>query len=447
MKHIVTICYTDFSHVQPMIYFLDNLLAISNWMLTIILPPLIQAKIKPLPSFPEQQRAGLFVYSIPDCTPSNDRLRASDYALIGIKKYCREAISKIHSAVAVDSIIIELFTACCAKEIVIKVPTFMFCTTSGLAFVHRYSRFIDATFDIEEYCDFLNLDQVNATTILANPQQLTFVENQFRSTPNLNDNLYFSFEKVSKSVVECLGQCHGVIINDVRELYTQNELNYVPMNHMKMYFCGPVFVPNQQKDENNMVLKWLNFQKEQSVIYVAFGTLENQSIVQINEILNALTSTITTFLYIVPKHAVDLISNQKLIYRPETALEDYKSLIVTWAPQQQVLQHKSIHSFLTHCGWNSFLENMYAGNPVICWPLFADQKMNALFSVSRHFGVLLKDTKVGGRLITVEEIVLALLEIKKPEYRTNARTMASIVTQWDQVSILKDFVHDLVKKR
>jgi len=59
--------------------------------------------------------------------------------------------------------------------------------------------------------------------------------------------------------------------------------------------------------------------------------------------------------------------------------KDRGLVVKSWAPQRDVLAHAAVGGFVTHCGWNSVLEAVMAGVPMLAWPLYAEQRMNRVF--------------------------------------------------------------------
>ena len=96
--------------------------------------------------------------------------------------------------------------------------------------------------------------------------------------------------------------------------------------------------------------------------------------------------------------------------------------MVGWAPQEEVLAHPAIGGFMTHSGWNSTLESIVAGVPMICWPFFADQQVNSRF-VSEAWGLGLDMKDVCEREI-VEKMVNDLMENRRDEFVKSAENMA-----------------------
>lgn len=91
---------------------------------------------------------------------------------------------------------------------------------------------------------------------------------------------------------------------------------------------------------------------------------------------------------------------------PEGFIENTKDrgLIVPWCCQEKVLMHPAIECFLTHCGWNSTLETIMAGVPIIAYPDWTDQPTNAILLVDVFKVGVRMSKKNDGELIQKEEI-------------------------------------------
>ncbi|XVE96981.1 hypothetical protein REPUB_Repub02eG0271000 [Reevesia pubescens] len=97
-------------------------------------------------------------------------------------------------------------------------------------------------------------------------------------------------------------------------------------------------------------------------------------------------------------------------------------LIVSWAPQEEVLAHPAVGGFLTHSGWNSTLESIYAGVPMICWPAVADQQVNSrCVSDVWKIGFDMKDSC---EKLIVEKMVRDLMEDKREEIMKSMEEIA-----------------------
>ena len=92
-----------------------------------------------------------------------------------------------------------------------------------------------------------------------------------------------------------------------------------------------------------------------------------------------------------------------------------RALFVRWAPQVKVLAHSSVGLFLTHGGWNSILESMSMGVPMVGFPYFADQFLNCRFVMDVwEIGLTFKDVEVDEhKLVPKEEVEDVVKRIMK----------------------------------
>jgi hydroquinone glucosyltransferase len=159
-----------------------------------------------------------------------------------------------------------------------------------------------------------------------------------------------------------------------------------------VYPIGPLIQSgsNGGVDESDQCLRWLDKQPNRSVLYVSFGSGGTLSQEQLNELALGLEMSGQRFLWVV-KSPHEKAANATYFnvhsmkdpfdFLPKGFLERTKEMglvVPSWAPQIQVLSHGSTGGFLTHCGWNSTLESIVHGVPMIAWPLYAEQRMNAV---------------------------------------------------------------------
>ncbi|CAI9291503.1 unnamed protein product [Lactuca saligna] len=128
-------------------------------------------------------------------------------------------------------------------------------------------------------------------------------------------------------------------------------------------------------------LKWLDSKPPLSVIYVNFGSIVVMTPQQLVEFCWGLAKSNYSFLWIIRP---DLVIGDSAVLPPEFLEETSdRRFLAGWCPQEQVLNHPSIGGFLTHSGWNSTLESISCGVPMICWPFFADQQTNCWLSCNK----------------------------------------------------------------
>ncbi|KAL2336873.1 hypothetical protein Fmac_011319 [Flemingia macrophylla] len=205
---------------------------------------------------------------------------------------------------------------------------------------------------------------------------------------NRSSELYKQFLQRAKA----LAAADGILINTFIEMESGaiRAMGEFGDGKIRLYPVGPITQKgsSNEADECDKCLRWLDNQPPCSVLYVSFGSGGTLSQHQINELAWGLELSCQRFLWVLraPSNSsssayLEAAKEDPLQFLPSGFLERTKEkglVVPSWAPQVWVLNHNSVGGFLTHCGWNSILESVQEGVPLITWPLFAEQKMNAV---------------------------------------------------------------------
>ncbi|XP_050381374.1 UDP-glycosyltransferase 86A1-like [Argentina anserina] len=230
--------------------------------------------------------------------------------------------------------------------------------------------------------------------------------------------IYKAFEEVKRA--------DFILCNTIQEL--ESDTISALQEKQPTYAIGPIF-PNRFTKSTVATslwsefdcMSWLNTKPNGSILYVSFGSYAHASKRDIEEIANGLSLSKVGFIWVLRP---DIVSSDETQILPAGFEDEIKNrgLIVPWCSQIEVISHPAIGGFFTHCGWNSILESMWCGLPLLCYPLLTDQFTNRKLVVD--------DWKVGLNLcdrfpITKEEVgekVNCLMSGKSSEeLRRNAK--------------------------
>ncbi|CAD5164469.1 7-deoxyloganetin glucosyltransferase-like [Musa acuminata AAA Group] len=180
-------------------------------------------------------------------------------------------------------------------------------------------------------------------------------------------------------------QAAGIILNTFDDL--EGPVLYrIRSKFPNLYSVGPVSsiattaftsISGNLWKEDTECIKWLDDQADGSVLYVNFGSITVVTAEQLLEFAWGLARSGYPFLWVVRP---DMVRGEAAVLPEEFAAEvEGRGLLVGWCNQEEVLSHPATAVFLSHCGWNSTLESISEGVPMICWPFFAEQQTNCRY--------------------------------------------------------------------
>ncbi|XVE81087.1 hypothetical protein DITRI_Ditri15bG0035100 [Diplodiscus trichospermus] len=213
-------------------------------------------------------------------------------------------------------------------------------------------------------------------------------------------------------------------------------------------------------------LQWLDLHNPDSVLYICFGSQNTVSPSQIMELAIGLEQSGNPFIWVIrPPLGFDLKSEFRAEWLPE-GFEDRTSkskqglLVKNWAPQLEILSHKSTGAFLSHCGWNSTLESLSQGVKMIGWPMAAEQAYNSKMLVE-EMGVAVELTRGVQSTISGDEVKKVIkmvmdLEGKGGDMKKKAEEIAEHIRaavreegeeKGSSIKSLDDFVSAIIARK
>ncbi|KDO64319.1 hypothetical protein CISIN_1g010684mg [Citrus sinensis] len=232
---------------------------------------------------------------------------------------------------------------------------------------------------------------------------------------------------------ENASKASAIIIHtfDALEQQVLNALSFMFPHHL--FTIGPLqLLLNQTEEQDGMLnsigynllkeetecLQWLDCKEPKSVIYVNFGSFIFMNKQQLIEVAMGLVNSNHPFLWIIRP---DLVTGETADLPAEFEVKaKEKGFVASWCPQEEVLKHPSIGGFLTHCGWNSIVESLCSGVPMICWPFTGDQPTNGRY-VCNEWGVGMEINGDDEDVIRneVEKLVREMMEGEKGKQMRN----------------------------
>lgn len=206
-----------------------------------------------------------------------------------------------------------------------------------------------------------------------------------KDIPKVNTRDPRLYQDLISDMVKEIKASSGLIFNSFEDLEGRSLATVHQEFSIPVYPIGPFHksIPSTSisslTSQDQSSISWLDSQAPKSVLYVSFGTLATINQTEFIEMAWALANSKQPFLWTIRPDLVQG-SNGSLQF-PDGFLKnvDGWGRIVSWAPQHELLAHPSVGGFWTHSGWNSTLESISAGVPMMCRPFFGDQRVTSRY--------------------------------------------------------------------
>ncbi|CAA7038055.1 unnamed protein product [Microthlaspi erraticum] len=215
-------------------------------------------------------------------------------------------------------------------------------------------------------------------------------------------------------------KANGILVNSSFDIEPHSVNHFLnEQNYPTVYAVGPMFDlkaqphPDQDLARRDELMKWLDDQPEASVVFLCFGSMGKLRGPLVKEIARGLELCQSKFLWSLRTEEDDDLLPEGFLDRVSG-----RGMICGWSPQVEILAHKAVGGFVSHCGWNSIIESVWFGVPIVTWPMYAEQQLNAFLMVKElKIAVEMKlDYRMhGDELVRANEIETAIRCVMEKE--------------------------------
>ncbi|KAK3409342.1 hypothetical protein EUGRSUZ_J01468 [Eucalyptus grandis] len=420
--HVALFPTSGMGHLTPFLRLATSLVA-SDVRVTFIAahPTVSLAESRALSSFfasfPQVIPMQLCLLPIDESSSSTDDPFYRHYEVIC--RSCRllppllSSISPPLSALITD---MSLISAVLPVSRAVGLPNYVFFTSSAKMLTlfmsfHKISvgKAMPGSEDNEDVIKIPNLEPIPVSWF---PPPLLEEEDNF-----LKSSLIQNGKSMSDADGILINTFHGFEQDTLRALNDVNITSGLP----PAIAIGPL-PPANFEEPHSHPLAWLGDQPIGSVVYVSFGSRTAMSRDQIRELGDGLVRSGVRFVWIVKSKKVDEedtegledVIGQNLMMATSGAVNGL--VVKCWLNQSEVLGHPAIGGFLSHCGWNSVMEAVWHGVPMLAWPQHGDQMINASLVKRAGIGIWEESWGRGEKdVVKGEEIADRLEEITRDE--------------------------------
>lgn len=303
---------------------------------------------------------------------------------------------------------------------------------------------------------------------------------RFPNIPNCPEYPWWQLSPVYRSYVE-----EDPSSEFIRQMYFDNTVSYgllfnsfsaaegvylrylrKYLGHDRVWSIGPLMPPDDsgngaaERGGSSTVsaadiLSWLDSCEEKSVVYVCFGSQAVLTDQQMAALAAGLEKSGVNFLWSAKGPTKGHVGKGYGAIPPrfQERVHPRGLVIQGWVPQMLILRHPAVTAFLTHCGWNSILESLTVGVPLLTWPMGADQYTNANLLVDEH-KVAIKASE-GEKVVPNPDELASLLskavkekgeEVRASALQLKMAAMDAIKEGGDSFNNLDNFVKHLCEE-